>query len=62
MTIKNKKREILLMRTAGEHWQHRRHRTGGKVSKSENNKEKKAKLQQLIEEEHNLELKKYGKI
>jgi len=58
MTIKNKKREVLLMRTAGESWQHRRHKTSGKVLKSENGIQKKQILQQIIEAEHNEELKK----
>lgn len=48
----NKSREIKLLQVAGESFQHRRHRLNKKNSK-DNNIEKKQRLQQIINEEHN---------
>jgi hypothetical protein len=51
-----KKELVLLMKYAGEGFGHRRHRFARK-KKVENNKERKKRLEQLLLEEHNKELK-----
>jgi len=53
-----KKKQILLMKYAGETFEHRRHRDA-KLKENDNNKEYKKKLEKIIIKEHNKEIKKY---
>jgi len=62
MTLKKtsrKHKEIKILRIAGEHWLHRRHHKAKTKTKTENYIEKKQLLQQILDNEHNEEIKKY---
>ena len=53
-----KKKEIRLIKIAGEHWQHREHRTIKRKKNAENSIEKKKLLEKIITNEQKKEINK----